>query len=83
MIKYVIVFQICSIVSGQCFTPLTDYKPINSWTECVKKGQEITIKVVDSDPIRFENMKLIVKYWCNEDNSDKTAISSKSIKKKV
>ena len=83
MIKYVLVFQICSIINGQCLTPLSDHKKIDSWIGCVEKGQEITMKIVVVDPIRFENLKLIVKYWCNEDKSDKSPTSSKSIEKEI
>ena len=83
MIKYVLVFQICSIITGQCFTPLTDNKPIDTWTGCVNKGQEMTVRIIDIDPIRFEKMKLIVKYWCNEDKSNKSPASSKSIEKEI
>jgi len=83
MIKYVLVFQICSIINGQCLTPLSDHKKIDSWIGCVEKGQEITMKIVEVDPIRFENLKLIVKYWCNEDKSNKSPASSKSIEKEI
>ena len=83
MIKYVLVFQICSIINGQCLTPLTDDKIIDSWIGCVEKGQEITMKIVEADPIRFENLKLIVKYWCNEDNSHKIPTSSKQFEKEI
>ena len=83
MIKYVLVFQICSIINGQCLTPLTDDKIIDSWIGCVEKGQQITKEIVEADPIRFENLKLIVKYWCNEDNSNKTPTSGKQFEKKV
>ena len=83
MIKYVLVFQICSIINGQCLTPLSDHKKVDSWIGCVKKGQEVTMKIIETDPIRFENLKLIVKYWCNEDNSNKSPASGKSIEKEV
>ena len=83
MIKYVLVFQICSIINGQCLTPLSDHKKVDSGIGCVKKGQEVTMKIVETDPIRFENLKLIVKYWCNEDNSNKSPASGKSIEKEV
>ena len=83
MIKYVLVFQICSIINGQCLTPLSAHKKVDSWIGCVKKGQEVTMKIIETDPIRFENLKLIVKYWCNEDNSNKSPASGKSIEKEV
>ena len=83
MIKYVLVFQICSIINGQCLLPLNDDKIIDSWIGCVEKGQQITKEIVESDPIRFENLKLIVKYWCNEDKSNKSPASSKSIEKEI
>ena len=71
------------MITGQCFTPLTDHKPIDTWTDCVVKGSETTMKIIEADPIRFESMKLIVKYWCNEDKSDKSPTSSKSIEKEI
>jgi len=83
MIKYVLVLQICSLITGQCFTPLSDSKIVESWNDCVIKGSKMTLNIIEIDPIRFENMKLIVKYWCNEDNSDKSPASSKSIEKEI
>ena len=74
--KYVLIYQICSILHGYCYPPLTDRTIFNTWSDCVLAGSEKVIKLVNKDVDIWEKEKLMVKYWCNakkpKDNTNET-----------
>ena len=83
MIKYILLFQVCSLLSQQCYPPMTDKELIDSWSECVEKGAIKVIELVQTDRETWDKNKFVVKYWCNEDNSNKTPTSSKQFEKEI
>ena len=75
MIKYVLILQICSMVTGQCFPPLSDREVLDSWSKCVEKGIEKTQLLIKTDREAFDTNKYIVRLYCkNKDNSKKENI---------
>ena len=83
MTKYILLFQICSLLSQQCYPPMTDREPIDSWSECVEKGAIKVIELVQTDRETWDKNKFVVKYWCNEDKPNKTPASSKQFEKEI
>jgi len=83
MTKYILLFQICSLLSQQCYPPMTDGEPIDSWSECVEKGAIKVIELIQTDRETWDKNKFVVKYWCNEDNSNKTPTSRKQFEKEI
>ena len=78
--KWILLYQLCSLVNNFCYPPLTDREAL-SYSECVSKGAEKTIELVSKAPKEFDDQKYIVKYWClSEDYINKTPTSSKSIR---
>ncbi len=70
--KYILLYQLCSLIGNYCYPPLTDRQPL-SYSDCVMKGAEKTIILVQKAPKEFDEQKYIVKYWClSENNSNKT-----------
>ena len=84
MIKYVLILQICSMITGQCFPPLSDGQVLDSWSKCIEKGMERTMLLIKTDREAFDTNKYIVRLYCkNEDNSNKTPTSSKQFEQEV
>jgi len=81
--KYILIIQICSLLTQDCYPPFSDRQPIDSWTACVEKGIKQTQSAIERSPLEFEKYKFIVKYWCSEDNSNKKPTSGKPIEKEV
>jgi len=81
--KFILMFQVCSLIAQQCYPVITDREAVQSWSKCVEKGAVKVIELVQDDPISWDKYKFIVKYWCNEDNSNKSPTSGKSIEEKV
>ena len=64
--KYILIVQVCSVLHGYCYPPLTDRVIFDSWSSCVIAGSEKVIKLVNKDVDVWEKEKLMVKYLCNE-----------------
>lgn len=69
--KYVLVYQICSVLYGYCYPPLTDRAILDSWSDCVVAGSEKVIELVNKDREVWEKNKFMVKYYCNVDSKNK------------
>jgi hypothetical protein len=41
--KTLLIFSICSAITGFCNNPTVVKPPYNTWTECVVAGSELTI----------------------------------------
>ncbi len=81
--KFILMFQVCSLIAQQCYPVMTDREPVDAWSKCVEKGANKVIELVQDDPISWDKYKFIVKYWCNEDNSNKSPTSGQPIEEKV
>jgi hypothetical protein len=46
---------------------------LTTYSECVSRGAEKTIQLVQKAPKEFDEQKYIIKYWClSENNINKT-----------
>ena len=82
--KYILMFQVCSLIAQQCYPVMTDREPVDAWSKCVEKGIEKTKLLIKTDRDAFDKHKYIVRLYCkNEDNSNKTPTSSKQFEQEV
>ena len=70
--KFVLAYTICSAITGFCNTPAVHPVKFDTWTDCTKAGATVTIKVTNEFKEKFNEEKLYISYFCNENNSDKT-----------
>ena len=70
--KFILVFSLCSEITGYCQNPVVVQKDFKTWTECVKGVAEITIITTENYSERFNKEKLYISYFCNENIPDKT-----------
>ena len=70
--KFILVFSLCSAITGYCQNPVVVQKDFKTWTECVKGGAEVTIITTENYSERFNKEKLYISYFCNENIPDKT-----------
>ena len=71
--KFVLAYTICSAITGFCNTPAVHPIKFDTWTDCTKAGATVTIKVTNEYKQKFNEEKLYISYFCNENNSDKTS----------
>jgi len=80
MIKYVLILQICSMITGQCFPPLSDREVLDSWSKCIEKGIEKTKLLIKTDRDAFDKHKYIIRLYCkDEDNSNKSSTQGQPV----
>ena len=64
--KFVLIFSICSAISGSCGAPIELEGKHNSWSECVGAGgiliQDFSKEMKESINID----KLYISYFCNQ-----------------
>jgi len=70
--KFVLAYTICSAITGFCNTPAVHPIKFDTWTDCTKAGASVTINVTNEFEQKFNEDKLYISYFCNENNPDKT-----------
>jgi hypothetical protein len=70
--KFVLAYTICSAITGFCNTPAVHPIKYDTWTDCTKAGASVTINVTNEFEQKFNEDKLYISYFCNENHSDKT-----------
>ena len=70
--KFVLAYTICSAITGFCNTPVVHPIKYDTWTDCTKAGASVTINVTNEFEQKFNEDKLYISYFCNENHSDKT-----------
>jgi len=70
--KFVLAYTICSAITGFCNTTAIHPVKFDTWTDCTKAGASVTINVTNEFEQKFNQDKLYISYFCNENNSDKT-----------
>lgn len=70
--KFVIAFSLCSAISGFCGNTTTYPKKFNTWSECNQFGAKIIFDKYNVNPKKFDEEKLYIIYFCNENHPDKT-----------
>ena len=81
--KFILMFQVCSLIAQQCYPVMTDREPVDAWSKCVEKGANKVIELVQTDRISWDKYKFIVKYWCNENHSNKSPTSGQPIEEEI
>ena len=70
--KFILIFSLCSAITGYCQNPVIVQKDFKTWTECVKGGAEIIMITTEKNIERFNKDKLYISYFCNENNTNET-----------
>jgi len=64
--KFMLVFTICSVISGSCEPPVNMDKTFDNWSECVGHGGKLIVDFsIDMKEYADKN-KLYISYFCNE-----------------
>ncbi len=72
---------ICSAVAGQCMPPFNIDKVYKDEYDCMVDGYQIALeKTVEIGREDINKNRIYIKFGCNEDQSNKATVSSKSIK---
>lgn len=72
--KFVLIFQICSLLTSQCLPQYSDRVMFDTWSDCVVGGAQKIIEVVNQEKDVVDEQQVIIKYWCvSENNSNKTS----------
>ena len=64
--KFMLVFTICSIISGSCEPVKNINKTFDSWSECVGHGGKLIVDFSIDMKEHAEKNKLYISYFCNE-----------------
>tara|TARA_R100000479_G_scaffold81031_1_gene39318 strand:- start:168 stop:410 length:243 start_codon:yes stop_codon:yes gene_type:complete len=79
--KFVLTMIICSAVANQCMPPFQIDKVYNDGYDCMVDGYKIALdKTEEIGREDINESKIYIKFGCNEDQSNKTTISSKHIR---
>ena len=70
--KFVLAYTICSAITGFCNTTAIHPVKFDTWTDCTKAGASVTINVTNEFEQKFNEDKLYISYFSNENSSDKT-----------
>ena len=70
--KFILAFTLCSSITGLCNTTMIHPDKFDTWSECVKGGAEEIIRVTEKYEIKFNEQRLVLSYFCNENHPDKT-----------
>lgn len=70
--KFILILSLCSAISGTCQTTGIHPQKFDTWSECVKSGAKEIIKATETYEYKFNEQRLVVSYFCNEDHSNKT-----------
>ena len=67
MIKYLLILQVCSFLTGECKPPVEMEQKYNSWYECAAAGSLNSLTLLQAEGAEAINeYKLSVKYGCLE-----------------
>ena len=67
MIKYLLILQVCSFLTGECKPPVELEQKYNSWYECAAAGSLNSLTLLQAEGAEAINeYKLSVKYGCLE-----------------
>jgi len=70
--KFILAFTLCSSITGLCNTTMIHPDKFDTWSECVKGGAEEIIRVTEKYEVKFNEQRLVLSYFCNENHPDKT-----------
>ena len=67
MIKYLLILQVCSFLTGECKPVVEIEKPYNTWYECAASGNLNSLTLLRTESVDDINeYKLSVKFGCFE-----------------
>jgi len=64
--KFVLVFSICSAITGFCNNPMVVDNKFNYWSDCVAAGGKLIMDFSNQMPEETNKDKLYISYFCNE-----------------
>ena len=64
--KFLLVFSICSAITGFCYDPHKIDVNYNTWAECVGAGGVLTKDFSEKMVEKINNQKLYISYTCYE-----------------
>lgn len=64
--KFMLVFTICSVISGSCEQATNINKTFDSWSECVGHGGKLIVDFSIDMKEHADKNKLYISYFCNE-----------------
>ena len=67
IMKFILVFTICSAISASCERPSQFQNKFDTWSECVGQGGELIVKFSEEMREQIEKDKLYLSYFCKED----------------
>ena len=70
--KFILAFTLCSSITGLCNTTMIHPDKFDTWSECVKGGAQEIIRVTEKYEVKFNEQRLVLSYFCNENHPDKT-----------
>ena len=70
--KFILAFTLCSSITGLCNTTMIHPDKFDTWSECVKGGAKEIIRVTEKYEVKFNEQRLVLSYFCNENHPDKT-----------
>ena len=74
--KFVIAFSLCSAINGFCGNTAIYPKKFNTWSECNQFGTKIVFDKFNQNTKKFNDEKLYLVYFCNENYSNQTSAQS-------
>ena len=70
--KFILALTLCSSLTGLCHTTMIHPDRFDTWSECVIGGAKEIIRVTEKYEVKFNEQKLVLSYFCNENHTDKT-----------
>jgi hypothetical protein len=70
--KFILALTLCSSLTGLCNTTMIHPDKFDTWSECVIGGAKEIIRVTEKYEVKFNEQKLVLSYFCNENHTDKT-----------
>ncbi len=81
--KFMLTMLVCSVINGKttCIPPITFDEKYNDGYDCMVNGYNKSYdKIVEIGREDVNEYNIYIKFGCYEDQSNKTAVSSKYIK---
>ena len=65
--KFLLILQVCSFLSGECKVPLEVPQLYNTWADCAADASVKSLALLQSEGFEtVNNYRLAVKYGCHE-----------------
>ena len=65
--KFILLFTVCSAISGSCNQSIELQNKFDTWSECVGQGGQLIVDFSQEMREQIEKNKLYLSYFCKED----------------